>query len=65
MASPEHERGPTDYERAERIRCLVRDLHAAVIAAKESGLWVNLTLGALGDKTWGGYKDAAKITREF
>lgn len=65
MASLEHERALSDYERAEKIRALVRDLHSAVVFAKQSGLGVKLSLGALGEPIWGGYQDAVKITREF
>lgn len=52
-----------DRQHAEHIRSLIAQLNGAVNKARDAGLSVELSLGALGSPTWNGYKDAAKIVR--
>lgn len=55
-----------DVARAEKIRDLFSQLSAEINAAKDSGLKIELNnLHTLGTPNWIGYRDVAKITREF
>jgi hypothetical protein len=55
----------TDEQHANKIRNLIRDLSAAVNAAQDTGLTIDLSLGSVGRPQWEGYMDAAKIVRKL
>ncbi len=56
---------PTDQERTNRLRELVKTLNGEVNAAKQSGLDINLDLAELGTPHWRGYIDSVKVSRKY